>query len=375
MRDFEKIRRVVVKVGTNLINLPDGIIDEKRIQDLARQISTLWNEGYQVLLVSSGAVGMGAKQLGLKEGVKQVALRQACAGIGQPLLMSSYRKAFGAYRMLCAEILLTRNEMNNRTTYVHLRNSVFTLLGLHVVPVFNENDVVTNMAVGSAFGDNDRMSAMVASKIDADLLIILTDIDGLYTADPKKDPSATLIGDIASLDARTYSFAGGAGSTFSTGGMKTKLDAARIATLAGCGTVIASGYQKDAVLRIVHGKELGTFIHPRRRLSQKERWILNNTHTGAIVVDDGAKAALLSHKSLLPSGVLRIEGEFAEGDVVQVCGADGVAFAKAVPYYDSTTASRMAGHTNDELDVLLGKGHKDVLFRPEDMVILDRVAK
>ncbi len=373
MRQWKKIRRVVVKVGTNLLSLEGGVIDERRIDDMARQIAALQDEGYQMLLVSSGAVGMGAKQLGLKDAVKQIPMRQACAGIGQPLLMSSYRKAFEKYRLHCAQILLTRSDMNNRTTYVHLRESVFTLLDLHVVPIFNENDVVSTAEIGTAFGDNDRMSAMVASKIDADLLVILSDIEGLYTADPKKDPNAQLVSEIESLDTKTMGYAGGAGSTFSTGGMKTKLVAAKIATVAGCGTVIASGFKKDALIKIVHGKEIGTFIHPKKRLSQKERWILNNTHQGVIVVDEGAKRALLAHKSLLPSGVVKVSGDFAGGDVVQIADEGGTVFAKAVPYYDSTQASLMAGHSNRELDGLLGKGHKDVLFRPEDMVILGEV--
>ncbi len=176
MRQWGKIRRVVVKVGTNLLSLEGGVIDEKRIEDIARQIATLEDEGYQVLLVTSGAVGMGARQLGLKDAVKQIPMRQACASIGQPILMSSYRAAFEKYRMICSQILLTRSDMNNRTTYVHLRESVFTLLGLHVIPIFNENDVVSTAEIGTAFGDNDRMSAMVASKVDADLLVILSDI-------------------------------------------------------------------------------------------------------------------------------------------------------------------------------------------------------
>lgn len=372
MRDFSHIRRIVVKVGTNLLSAPNGI-NISRIQDIARQISTLKKCGLQMLLVSSGAVGMGAKELKLKEAVKQVTMRQACASIGQPMLMDSYRKAFAENGLICSQILLTRSDLNNRKTYVNLRNSIFTLLDLDVVPVFNENDVVSTAEIGSAFGDNDRMSAMVASKIDADLLVILSDIEGLYTADPKKHPEATLLTDIPSLDEQTFSYAGGAGSAFAVGGMKTKLLAAKIATIAGCGTVIASGYGKDALIRILDGEDVGTFIHPKKRLSQKERWILNNSHQGAIVVDEGAKAALLSHKSLLPKGVVSVQGDFGEGDVVQVVDRSGVAFAKAVPYYNSTEVAFMAGHTNTEIDSFLGKGHKDVIFRPEDMVILSSV--
>jgi len=372
MRDFSKVKRIVVKVGTNLLTADNGI-DITKIEDIAAQIAALKNNGLQVLLVSSGAIGMGAKELKLKEAVKQVAMRQACASIGQPVLMDSYRKAFAENGLLCSQLLLTRNDLNNRTTYVNLRNSIFTLLDLDVVPIFNENDVVSTAEIGSAFGDNDRMSAMVASKIDADLLVILSDISGLYTADPKKDPQAKLLSDIPSLDEKTFSYAGGAGSKFATGGMKTKLLAAKIATIAGCGTVIASGYEPKALPRILSGEDIGSFIHPKKRLSQKERWILNNSHQGAIVVDEGAKTALLCHKSLLPKGVVSVQGDFGSGDVVQVLDSTGSVFAKAVPYYNSTEIAFMAGHTNIEIDSFLGKGHKDVIFRPEDMVILSSV--
>ena len=188
--------------------------------------------------------------------------------------------------------------MNNRHTYVNLRNSSFTLLDLGVIPIFNENDTVSTAEIGSAFGDNDRMSAMVASKIDADLLIILTDISGLYTSDPKKDPKAELIRDIEILDDEILACAGGAGSLFSTGGMKTKLLAAKIAANGGCGSIIASGYEPDVLVRLMDGEPLGTYIHPKKRMSQRERWLLNNSHLGTIVVDEGAKKALLSHKKL-----------------------------------------------------------------------------
>lgn len=370
MRDFSKVRRIVIKVGTNLLTSKEGI-DEARIGEIAREISLLAKAGKQVLLVSSGAIGMGAKELRLKDAVKQVSMRQACAAIGQPVLMDSYRREFAQNGLICSQLLLTRKDMNNRTTYVNLRNCIFTLFSLNVVPILNENDVVSTAEIGSAFGDNDRMSAMVASKVDADLLVILSDIEGFYTADPKKDPSAILIRDIPSLSEEAFSHAGGAGSRFATGGMKTKLLAARIATYAGCGTVIASGYGKDVLQRIVRGEEVGSFIHPSVRLSQKERWILNNSHQGSVTVDAGAKAALLSHKSLLPKGVKAVHGDFGSGDVIQILGEDGIPFAKAVPYYDSTDTLAMAGHTTEELDGILGKGHKAVLFRPEDMVLLD----
>ena len=371
-RELQDVKRIVLKVGTNLLSSKDGI-DELCIDSIVEQIALLMQKNYQVLLVTSGAIGMGAKELHLKGPVKQVAMRQACASIGQPLLMSSYRRAFKKHGLVCSQILLTRKDLNNRHTYVNLRNSIFTLLDLGVVPVFNENDVVSTAEIGSAFGDNDRMSAMVASKIDADLLIILTDIPGLYTADPKKDSTAELLSEIEVLDEDILAYAGGAGSTYSTGGMKTKLLAAKIAAVAGCATIIASGYEKNALLRLMEAETLGTYIHPAKRLSQRERWILNNSHQGSIEVDDGAKQALLCKKSLLPKGVVRVHGVFSEGDVIQVCSADGKPFAKAVPYLNSTDIASVAGHSSKDIQRILGTGYKDMIFRPEDLVLLDDV--
>lgn len=371
-RELQDVKRIVLKVGTNLLSSKDGI-DELCIDSIVEQIALLMQKNYQVLLVTSGAIGMGAKELHLKGPVKQVAMRQACASIGQPLLMSSYRRAFKKHGLVCSQILLTRKDLNNRHTYVNLRNSVFTLLELGVIPIFNENDVVSTAEIGSAFGDNDRMSAMVASKIDADLLIILTDIPGLYTADPKKDSKAELLSEIEVLDEDILAYAGGAGSTYSTGGMKTKLLAAKIAAVAGCATIIASGYEKNALLRLMEAETLGTYIHPAKRLSQRERWILNNSHQGSIEVDDGAKQALLSKKSLLPKGVIRVHGVFSEGDVIQVCSADGKPFAKAVPYLNSTDIASVAGHSSKDIQRILGTGYKDMIFRPEDLVLLDDV--
>lgn len=371
-RELQDVKRIVLKVGTNLLSSKDGI-DELCIDSIVEQIALLMQKNYQVLLVTSGAIGMGAKELHLKGPVKQVAMRQACASIGQPLLMSSYRRAFKKHGLVCSQILLTRKDLNNRHTYVNLRNSVFTLLELGVIPIFNENDVVSTAEIGSAFGDNDRMSAMVASKIDADLLIILTDIPGLYTADPKKDSKAELLSEIEALDEDILAYAGGAGSTYSTGGMKTKLLAAKIAAVAGCATIIASGYEKNALLRLMEAETLGTYIHPAKRLSQRERWILNNSHQGSIEVDDGAKQALLSKKSLLPKGVVRVHGVFSEGDVIQVCSADGKPFAKAVPYLNSTDIASVAGHSSKDIQRILGTGYKDMIFRPEDLVLLDDV--
>ncbi len=367
MRDFSAVRRIVIKVGTNLLSSGQGI-DAARIRTICAQISELKNMGYQVILVTSGAIGLGAKELGHKNKVVHIPMRQACAAIGQPVLMSYYREAFSEFGIIPAQVLLTRNDMNNRKTYNNLRSSVATLLSMGVVPVFNENDTVSTAEIGTAFGDNDRMSAMVASKMDASLLILLTDIDGLYTGNPKKDKDAVLIGEVDEITDSIMSFAKGAGSTFSTGGMKTKLLAARIASVASCATVIASGYRDNVLVDILKGCDVGTYIHPSIRLTQRQRWILNNSHQGAVIIDDGAVEALKKHRSLLPSGVTGVSGVFEEGDVIQVLKSDGSLFGKAVSAFDSTAIALMMGKRTGEIS----PEHRDYcIFRPEDLVVND----
>lgn len=364
-RDFSAVQRVVVKVGTNLLSEHNGINIE-RIEQVVTDIVALRERKIQVLLVSSGAIGLGAKELGIKSAVKRIALRQACASIGQPLLMSHYRTAFKQHNVICSQILLTRSEMNQRKTFVNLKNSITTLLDIGIVPIINENDVVSTAEIGTAFGDNDRMSAFVASKIDADLLIILTDIAGLYTKDPRQNNDAQLLTEIVKIDDTILSYAGSAGSVFATGGMKTKVLAAKIASTAGCATVIASGYEDQVLSRIHSGEVLGTYFHAEKTLKQRSRWIINSSPEGTIWIDAGAVEALRHHNSLLPSGIVAVEGVFHAGDVVMINKV-----AKAVPYYNSTEIMEMAGCQSKDIPKHVRKGKADVIFRPEDIVFLD----
>jgi glutamate 5-kinase len=369
-RDFSNVKRIVVKVGTNLLSTDNGI-DELRIEVIVEQIARLTKMGYQVILVTSGAIGMGAKELGIVHPVVAIDLRQALASVGQPILMSSYRSHFKKHSLNCSQVLLTRPLLDKRKTYVNLRNSIFTLLDLGIIPILNENDSVSTAEIGNAFGDNDRMSALVASKLDADLLVILTDIEGLYSANPKENPDATLISEVNELTSSLMDAAGGAGSVFSTGGMKTKLLAAKIAGIAGCDCIIASGYDNEILYKIVKEDNVGTLIHASERKSQKTRWMINSSIKGTIIVDDGAIKALRAHKSLLPAGIVEVLGSFEAGDVVELCDKSKVAFAKASPYYDSTDIIAISGHNSCDIEGLLGKGRKDVIFRPEDLVFLD----
>ncbi len=370
MRDFSKTRTIVIKAGTNLLSSAEGI-DSARIKDLVSQIVKLREMGKQVLLVSSGAVGLGAKALHHTSPVVYIAMKQACAAIGQTVLMNAYHDEFAKHGILCAQVLITRSILNNRRSYNNLRQSVSMLLAMGVVPIFNENDVVSSKDSDNTIGDNDRLSAMVASKIDADMLVLLTDIDGIYTGDPKTDKNAKLISEIEDITSEIYSYAKGAGSTFSTGGMKTKLMAAEIARKGGCATIIASGYVDDVLIKIVQGEDIGSCIHPEKRITQRERWILNTSYSGAIRVDDGAKKALYEHKSLLPSGVKEVKGVFLQGEVVAVMDSAGSVFAKAVPYFDSTEIEKILGHNSSDIENLIGVGRKDVIFRPEDLVFID----
>ena len=367
MRDFSSVRRVVVKVGTNLLSSSTGI-DKERIQIIVDEISELKNKGYQIILVSSGAVGLGAKAIGHLNPVKYIPLKQACASIGQPLLMRAYEEEFSRHGLLCSQILISRSSLNNRKSYNNLRASVGTLLDLGVVPIFNENDVVSTSEIGDNFGDNDRMSAYCASKMDAELLILLTDIDGVYTGNPKTDKDARMVKEITDITDEVFSYAKGAGSTFSTGGMKTKLLAAEIAQKGGCGTIIASGYEKNVLERILSGEDIGTYILPTERLKQRERWILNTPSAGSVMVDEGAaKAVCADHKSLLPKGVRNVDGVFRKGDVIDVVDSQGKVILKAITSFSSSELLKIKGLSSKDIPEKIGGAHK-VVFRPEDSV-------
>jgi glutamate 5-kinase len=367
MREFVKFRKVVIKIGTNILTRPGSIeVDSGYIRRIVRQISGLLRSGRQVVIVSSGAIGMGAGQLDLTKKVQDMKMRQACAAIGQPLLMAEYRKAFGRYGVTVAQVLVTAEVLNNRKTYLNLRNSVETLLKMGIVPVLNENDSVSTDEIGSAFGDNDKLSALVASKIDADLLIMLSDIDALYEKDPKRFKDVKPITTVFEITKDIERTAGKKGSRHATGGMKTKIEAAKIASNAGCRMVLANGRGKNILNRIMSGEEVGTVFMPKRKLSNRQRWILNSASAGTINIDDGAMQALRNRKSLLPSGVVSVKGAFEAGCVVMINEN-----AKAVVSLGSMQLKKLAGKHSSEVKKLLGVQHRDVVAIPEDIVFID----
>lgn len=366
MRSFEDVHRIVVKVGTNVLT-HDERIDTPYIRGLANQIAELRKAGREVCLVSSGAIGLGARELGIPGRVQDVVLRQACAAVGQPLLMQVYREAFSLIGVRIAQVLLTREVLNHRGSYVQLRNAVERLLELQVVPVFNENDSVAIAEIGRNFGDNDQLSALIASKVDAGLLILLSDVGGYYSADPRHHTDAVKKDSVERITAEMISEAGKAGSPMGTGGMATKLRAVRIAADGGCRVVLAHGRSERILERILKGEPIGTVFASRRNLKNRSRWILHNEPRGKIIVDEGALRAIREHNSLLPKGIVAVEGVFEAGDVVQVNES-----AKLVSAFNSRELSALAGRHSSEASVLLATGKsRKIIARPEDMVFLD----
>lgn len=363
-RDFSKVRRIVVKIGTNTLAQGSGI-DRGYVAQMASQVDTLRRKGLQVLIVTSGAIGMGAGELGLQEKVTDIRMRQACASIGQPILMNEYKHAFSPLGISIGQILLTNDVLSDRQSYLKLRSTVETLLSLGAVPIFNENDTISIAEISRAFGDNDRLSALVASKVDADLLVILSDIDSLYDKDPRRHSDAKKIPLVERITPEILEGAGAAGSAFSTGGMKTKIRAVLIAEKGGCTTVLAHGREPEVLPRILDGEEIGTVFLAKPRMKNRLRWILHSHPQGRLTVDEGALEALFNHKSLLPRGVTLVEGEFDRGAVVLVNSV-----IKLVTKFSSDELRRLAG--KDSLEVARIMGKKDVIARPEDMVFLDQ---
>lgn len=370
-------KRVVIKIGTNTITrqkgaasrLSDGPsgerpgIDVEYLHRVAAEIADIVRSGRQVILVTSGAVGMGARELGLSRKPKDMKTKQACAAIGQPLLMEEYRKAFGVFGLTAAQLLVTRDAWDNRSAYLNLRATVEALLERRVVPVFNENDSVSTAEI--AFGDNDQLSAYIASKIDAELLVILSDVDALYDADPRTEPAARPIPYVRELAPEILASAGGKGTEFSTGGMRTKLIAVGIARDAGCRVVIAHGRAPCVISRILAGETVGTLFDAVSGLKNRQRWIKNTRAQGVIEVDDGALAAMRTNNSLLPRGVIRVTGSFERGAVVLVNDV-----AKVIANYSSSELSEARGKRSEGAGGRSSGGGK-VVARPDDVVFLD----
>ena len=365
MRNFTDIGRLVIKVGTNVL-APDGMPDENRIRSLADEIASVRDRGISPIIVTSGAIGFGARAMGLETRPRKIVMRQACAAVGQPILMNRWQDALGERGITAAQILLRRESFDDRRSYLNLRNAVESLLSLGAVPVLNENDSVSTTEIGDVFGDNDSLSAHVASKLDAGLLVLLTDIDAFYDKDPRFHAEARPLRVVEKITPRVREAAGDAGSEHATGGMITKINAVEVAARAGCRTVLADGRIEGILGRILDGDDVGTLFLAGPRMGARARWILGARAKGTICVDAGAARALARNKSLLASGITRVSGVFAIGDVVTV--EPGF---KAVTSMGSEEIRRVMGLHSSEVSRILGNGRRQEVVLTDDMVGMD----
>ena len=357
--------KIVVKIGTNLLADKTRGIDTGMIDSIARSVSALRDSGNEVAIVSSGAIGAGVAAMRLRERPRTIPEKQATAAVGQPLLMEAYERAFRRHSQQIAQLLLTKDDFSDRARYVNARNTFASLFEKGVVPVINENDTVAVEEI--KLGDNDNLSAMVAGLIDASMLVILSDVDGLYTADPAHDRSAELIRVVEKITPLVERYAKKTGSELSTGGMATKVQAARRCVASGIAVIITNGKKSGAIERALSGSADGTiFLPAEKRLSKRKQWIGFVSHTkGALVIDDGAKNALLrKNKSLLPSGITEIRGNFGARDIVSILDAAGTQVGKGITSYSSAELSKIKGRKSTEIESLLHrKAPAEVIHR------------
>ena len=364
-------RRVVIKVGSSLVTDEGRGLDRAAIALWAGQIAALRGAGKQVLLVSSGAIAEGMQRLGWTKRPREVHELQAAAAVGQMGLAQAYESCFAALGIRTAQILLTHADLADRVRYLNGRSTLFTLLGLGVVPVINENDTVVTDEI--KFGDNDTLAALTANLVEADVLVILTDQAGLYSADPRRDPAATLLPEVRAGDPQLEVIAGGAGSQISRGGMITKVLAAKRAARSGAHTIIASGREQDVLIRLANGERLGTqLLASTAVLTARKQWLADHLQVkGWVQIDDGAVRALeAERKSLLPIGVVEVHGDFSRGDVITCVGPDRREIARGLANYGSEHAQRIARRPSAEIEAVLGFVEERELIHRDNLVIL-----
>ena len=373
---LQQARRVVVKIGSALlVDSATGQLKEAWLQSLADDLATLHGRGADVMVVSSGAIALGARLLGVAQDKKARKLEesQAAAAVGQIALARAWADALGRHGLVTAQILLTLTDTENRRRYLNARATLTTLLKHRAVPVINENDTVATDEI--RYGDNDRLAARVASMMQADCLVLLSDVDGLYSA-PPGTPGAEHIPYVAEITPRLTAMAGEAATDVGSGGMKTKLEAARIATSAGAHMVIASGHEAHPLRRILDGARCTWFAAQRNAPAARKRWIAGSlAPAGSVVVDAGAVQALLANRSLLPVGVVRVEGNFQRGDAVRVLDENGRELARGLVMYDSNDVRRIMGRRTEEIEAILGYPARSALIHRDDLVLMAQQAE
>jgi len=364
-------RRIVVKVGSSILaSLEKGLLYDV-FSHLTKEISDLKRQGFEFVLVSSGAIAAGMEKLGYKTRPQAITQKQATAAVGQTRLMKIYEDYFSRYQQMVAQILLTHDDLSHRRRFLNARITLLTLLELGIIPIINENDTVVVDEI--KFGDNDNLSALITNLIGADLLIILTDIDGLCDSDPRVNPHARCIPLVEEIDVDLDGIVGETKSEISVGGMISKIQAARKASRFGIPTVVARGNKEGVLRQILKGKEIGTLILPKKdALSSRKHWIaFNPKPKGDVIVDDGAKKAVVQKgKSLLPSGVIKIRGNFNRGDLVTCLGSRGKEFARGLVNYSATELEKIRGLRSDQIESTLGYKYSDEVIHRDDLVVL-----
>ncbi len=362
-------KRIVVKVGSALlVDSKAGALKRDWLASLAADIAALKRAGKEIIVVSSGAIALGRRALKLKAGALRLEESQAAAAVGQVQLAQAYVDAFLAYDITVAQILLTLEDTEERRRYLNARETLATLLSLGSVPVINENDTVATAEI--RYGDNDRLGARVASMMEADMLVLLSDIDGLYTANPQRDPTATHIAEVPAITPEIERMAEGPVSGFSKGGMESKIVAAKIATGAGAGVIIANGHVLHPLASIATAPRTTLFVPRVSPAQAKKRWIAGGLSAlGTIVIDNGAERALSSGKSLLPAGVKSVSGQFERGDAVVVKSEDGRELARGLIAYNSEDAKRLTGRRTVDIEAILGYRGRDEMIHRDDLAL------
>jgi glutamate 5-kinase len=363
---------IIVKIGTSTLTSGTKRITPPLIVELARQITTIQQAGHQVILVSYGAMAAGREKLGYPNLPRGLPAKQMVSAVGQPRLMAIYEQIFALYGRTVAQVLLTRADLADRRRYLNARNTLTALIKHNILPIINENDTVATEEI--RVGDNDNLSALVANVVEADLLALLTDQPGLFTADPRTNPDARLVEEVneAEVPSAIWEAAGGNGTQLGTGGMVTKLQAADLARRSGTVVVIANGMEPNVLVRLVNGERLGTRFAPAlSTLESRKRYILSGRLApGQITVNKGAASALKRGGSLLPVGITQVSGEFERGDTVRVVDVNGRELARGLSAYSSTDLARLYGHHSDEIESLLGYDYGDEAIHRNDLVVL-----
>jgi len=365
-------QRIVVKVGTSTLTGGTPYLNRQRMLELVQQVARLHQQGCNIVMVTSGAKAAGIERLGFPELARSVPAKQMLSAVGQSRLMHHYSEMFDIFNIIVAQVLLTREDLSNRTRYLNARDTLKTLIERRIIPIVNENDTVATREI--RVGDNDNLSAMVASTVDAELLLILTDQQGLFTADPRTNPDAKLIAEVPRIDESIITLAGGSGTRLGTGGMATKLEAAQTATRSGIVTVIASGSEPNVLSRIIaDGEPLGTrFLPITTALESRKRWLLTDKPKGEVYIDSGAVRVLTRGKaSLLPVGVTRITGRFERGATVAILTPEGEEIAHGMSNYHHNDLRKIIGEKSDRIKDILGYTYGDYVIHRDNMVMMN----